>query len=158
MTNLQIWINNHPTGSEMLWKKAGESQLSFIRDTIPIFFSRDSSEYQNCKQNVVRTHHSKSIELPVVRMEFQNGVTLEVNSNFHTWDLTMELPQAVLIPEKYYKELCSFNPMELDPVYFRNKTIHPHYKDSDKQKFSLVFSSNYEVYAFLNLVKSELNQ
>ena len=64
---LQEWFMNHMPSDEMLWKQAAVNQIMFIRDKISWLVQEKREEVQ-----VISTHISKSIELPVYYLKRDN--------------------------------------------------------------------------------------
>jgi hypothetical protein len=89
--NLREWIENHPVPDEMIWKGAAEHQMNFfLQEIMPLFsagFSKDANLYRTSKEpscQVISTHHSKSIELPVVMFNRPDlNLTIIIRDNFY---------------------------------------------------------------------------
>src|ERR1035437_5805750 len=76
--HLQAWINENTPADNMKYKDAAVEQLVFIRDLFAGMFV-DFLE----KIEVISTHTSKSIKLPVYYVKFKDGTTLIIRDNFH---------------------------------------------------------------------------
>jgi hypothetical protein len=88
---LQEWISSQTVADEMLWKGAFGYQMMFLRDTLLPLIGR-GLPYQKLGDvaQVISTHRSKSIVLPVVSYERPDiGLRLVVRQNFYNWKLSV---------------------------------------------------------------------
>ena len=90
---------------KLIWKKAAEKQMIFVRDTIgahlthsPIF--------------VVSTHMSKSCVLPVYAFRLSNGIEFIMRENFYGWVVSIRSPFTIEELPDFCRgdTLCSENP------------------------------------------------
>ena len=70
---LQQWFLNNIPKDKMIYKKAMEEQVIFVEDVLPKFLALDGEfdTYLKIREStfVINTHTSKSIELPVYKIE-----------------------------------------------------------------------------------------
>ena len=96
MITLSDFLITHPIRDTMLWKEAALGQLKNFELLAESF---------GVKPNVIATHTSKSIDLPVVMLELRGG-TVVIRDNFHdvnvaiAWrdDFTSRLLASALYP------------------------------------------------------------
>ena len=69
-TVLQEWISEQLVRDEMLWKGAYASQMMFLRDRVQFLIGAGLPFGESANlARVISTHRSKSIDLPVVRLD-----------------------------------------------------------------------------------------
>jgi hypothetical protein len=88
---LQAWISQQAVGDEMLWKSAWGHQVSFVRDDL-VGLVGAGLDYDDTHAipNVISTHVSKSILLPVYELSRPDlGLRLILRNNFHDWKLSV---------------------------------------------------------------------
>jgi hypothetical protein len=87
MIELEAWIKEYLVPEEMLWKGSAESQFDYWKLVLAWFRWWD----EGATADVVSTHCSKSIELPVVRFHSPRfGLTLFGRGNFYDWGFTVQ--------------------------------------------------------------------
>lgn len=97
MNKLQSWINAHLVDDEMRWKGAFGHQMSFIRDRlVPLMGEGLIWQEQEAIVDVISTHRSKSIILPVVEVTRQDlGLRFTMRDNFHNWKLSVRSEKPI---------------------------------------------------------------
>ena len=88
---LQKWISEQIVGDDMLWKGAFGRQMEFIRDSLAPLVGVGLI-YQEKQEiaDVIATHRSKSIILPVVEITRKDlGLRLTMRENFYNWKLSV---------------------------------------------------------------------
>ena len=140
--------------------------MTFLRDSIiPMIYSEvieanedkpfdKLQEEINSRYEIVGTHYSKSIELPVLRLRYK-GVEIVFRYNFYDYEVTvisesdLNLPKGLFNPEEtsfYYQGF---------PAEYMLKT---NYATSHK-KFSVsITSSEYLFYTFMFVLKNEIDR
>jgi hypothetical protein len=94
---LTKWARNNEIPDEMIYKKAAGDQLCFMRDTIPSILSTSYEEYrgiQNSCLEIISSHRSKSIDLPVYKLVFRD-FTFVIRDNFYNWKISVNVPILV---------------------------------------------------------------
>lgn len=88
---LQKWISDQIVDDEMRWKGAFGAQMTFICDSlVPLMGA--GLIYQEKKEiaDVIATHRSKSIVLPVVEVTRRDlGLRFTMRQNFYNWKLSV---------------------------------------------------------------------
>lgn len=85
---------------KMLYKKATEHQVMFVRDTLPKAYVSTQEEYNFATEDlgtqVIGTHISKSCDLPVYGLDIPSlGVRAVLSNNFYGWVVSIESPKPV---------------------------------------------------------------
>jgi len=90
-TVLQEWISEQLVRDEMLWKGAYASQMMFLRDRVQFLIGAGLPFGESANlARVISTHRSKSIDLPVVRLDRPDlGISFVMRDNFYDWKLTV---------------------------------------------------------------------
>lgn len=105
---VQAWINTHfDAQSELFYNRTGVDQACRFRDLFPRCLATSFEEFRECV-DVVGEHHSKSVVLPVVRIQ-ANGLTVVIRDNFHDVVMTIiglrEPPRAQV--QAFIHRVCS---------------------------------------------------
>ncbi len=112
---LQKWISEQVVGDEMLWKGAFGRQMAFIRDHLVglIGVGLIYEERQEIA-DVIATHRSKSILLPVVEVTRADlGLRMTMRQNFYNWKLSVLSETPI---EADFTGLCHTTP-PIDKAY-----------------------------------------
>jgi hypothetical protein len=88
---LQKWISDQIVDDRMRWKGAFGEQMAFIRDSlVPLMGAGLIYHEKKEIADVISTHRSKSIILPVVEVTREDlGVRFTMRDNFHNWKLSV---------------------------------------------------------------------
>lgn len=161
---LQDWVNDHVIGDEMYWKGAAGSQISFVRDRL-VSLAGWGRYWRETKRSVtvISTHTSKSIELPVYKIE-RPGLTLILRDNFHDWKLSVisETPIIADFTGMFHTTppiAPKYTGDQLSSVYFEGfpeQYIFGYYEPSDKKKFSACIGSEYTLCTTVFLILRSL--
>jgi hypothetical protein len=158
---LQEWISSQTVSDEMLWKGAFGHQMSFIRDRlVPLMAA--GLVYQASKEiaDVISTHRSKSIVLPVVEVTRKDlGLRFTMRENFYNWKLSVlsEKPIEADFTGLFHTTPPIDKSYTGDPlagVYFEGfpgDRIFRYYSD-DKRKFSAEIWGDYPMWAAVLLI------
>jgi len=142
---LQKWISEQVVEDKMLWKGAFGAQMQFIRDSlVPLMAS--GLIWQEGKEiaDVIATHRSKSIVLPVVEVTRADlGIRFTMRENFYNWKLSVlsERPVEVDFSGLFHTTPPvdkSYTGDELASVYFEGfpeNRIYRYY-ENDHRRFS----------------------
>lgn len=156
---IQEWANAHVPGENMIYKDAYWDQILFVRDRIPSIFAKDFGEFENIQKNinVVSTHTSKSITLPVYNVYLKDlGVTLIMRNNFYDWKISVVSEKELAID---FMELFD-EKQKITEMYcegFKSQWVYPSYEEN-KQNFTIELSNDYELFTFLWTLKSQLKK
>jgi len=88
---LRDWISEQLVHDEMLWKGAYNLQMLFLRDHVQFLIGTGLPlKEATTLAMVISTHRSKSIDLPVVRLDRPDiGLSFVMRNNFYDWKLTV---------------------------------------------------------------------
>lgn len=153
---LQKWISEQLIKDEMLWKGAWGRQVEFVRDSLaPLVGSGLEYEVYEAMNiaNVISTHRSKSIVLPVYELSRPDlGIRFILRNNFYNWKLSVLSRSTIEV--NFDGLFHTTPPIEpdytgnpLSHVYFEgfpNDLIFSYYATSDKKRFSAELSSGDE--------------
>lgn len=157
---LKAWLDEHEPKDKMVYKNGFWHSIAFIRDRLfqfPFWDLADSS--RSCTLKVIGTHRSKSIILPVCKIEYVgrglcNDVYFEmiVSYNFYQYSVTIRCNYAIPDMVKSLKlfdtrESCScclygFNDEDYLGPYNRNQ-----------REFSCTVHDNYKMWGVMQVIK-----
>lgn len=161
--DLQLWFNTQreSTPDEMFYKEASASQIIFVRDEIRSLFLQNIPYNERPNAMVVGWHRSKSVTLPVYRLENPKlGVRIYLRDNFYNWKLSVDSIRPVRAD---FTGLFKMNPPEdksysgdsLAPCYFegfKNSIIFGYYGPSDGRRWSAEIHGRHALWATLFLM------
>lgn len=153
---------------DLIYRKGGPKQVMFVRDQIaPLVFrglSTDTEDgYKSPSEQcafVISEHHSKSCTLPVYSLEPPGkGIIFTLRDNFYDWKVSVEADREVEIDDVGLFRgsppvAPDYGGNYLHPVYFEGfpkSRIFGCYSEN-KQEFSVMLESNYQLYTFIFLV------
>ena len=151
-SKLQAWLVCNIPSEEMVFRDAALAQVRFIRDEAVNMFKDLLNDL-----TVGSTHMSKSIILPVYRLQLLGGVTLIMRGNFHNWKVSVESSKA---------SLAGLN----GNIFTNSEPIHPVYCEGftadqvfgtfaqDPNKFTAELDTDKDLYTFFFLLKEELKK
>lgn len=82
------FMRENELSDDLLWKKAAEQQMIFVRDKIGKHLSHSPIF-------VVSTHMSKSCLLPVYAFRLTNGIEFIMRENFYGWVISIRSPFTI---------------------------------------------------------------
>ena len=82
------FMRENELSDELLWKKAAEKQMMFVRDQI-------GSHLTHSPIFVISTHTSKSCLLPVYAFKLTNGIEFIMRENFYGWVVSIRSPFTI---------------------------------------------------------------
>lgn len=96
-TALQEWANDNQPAENLIYKDGYWNQIIFVRDAITGVLAKSYTEYQEIqsKLQVISEHTSKSVRLPVFRIELPDGTAFIMRYNFHNWKVSVNSPKDV---------------------------------------------------------------
>lgn len=126
---LSEWIQVNSIKDEMLWKGCAGHQFDVMFLFQKALGLREEPE-------VIAVHTSKSIELPVVKYNFnQDGTVFVVmRHNFHDWNVAVQAYSPITLPEN--KLLISGDRCWFEGFPSQYK-FDPYHKDENNWKFSV---------------------
>lgn len=157
---LQKWAeDNDPSETNLFFKKGYLEQIMFVRDKLPRLLSKTWSGRMpeshvevvpDYSISVIAEHVSKSVRLPVFRIETPS-VVFVMRNNFHNWVVSVSSTRPVI---NYSKNL--FDPSKrishLNCEGFPEEWIFGSFnEDVHQQKFTLELNDNYDLFTFVHL-------
>jgi len=154
---LQKWVNENVPDDKLIWKRGLGDQVMFVRDKIPAILARSSEEYRGIKERimVVSTHHSKSVCLPVYRLEWFD-YTFTMRYNFYNWIVSVRTPYGKPFYNIDWLGMITSEDKDINSVYcegFSKDDVYGAYKDGER-KFTISLYDNYELYTFFKVIKN----
>lgn len=155
-SHLHVWFMNNKPGENMIYKDAANRQIIFVRDEVPNFFTK----FMLKKIQVISTHTSKSIKLPVYHIVLENGLELIMRGNFHDWKITVSSPFEIPLPQELLSNCCR-TPEKISHHYcegFDRDWILDSYMNNKKEFTIEIGASLYDLYTFFFLLSVEVNK
>ena len=146
---LQEWAMANQQADTLIYKDGYWDQIMFVRDTIAGLLSSTWEEYQivQASARVISTHTSKSVLLPVFRLELADGTAFTMRCNYYNWKVSVSSPCAV---EADFMGL--FDPDErIHNVYcegFLDELVYGPYRENKGQFTIELPSGNYHLFMF----------
>jgi len=134
----------------LIYKNKGMMQCMYIRDGLNGLILRMCGlNFSNYKVEVVSTHTSKSVKLPVYKLELK-GFTFYLRCNFHDWKISVIAPYPTDIN---FENLFGIDD-KINPIYcegFDKSWVFGSYKDSSKQ-FTISLEKEEELWFFFRKI------
>lgn len=137
------WISMNTPAYNMSYAVAANNQFKFVYDDL--WALRNDPD----KVDVIGTHLSKSIDLPIYQFELFDKV-ITMRNDFYVWMISIKSPTDV----HGLDMLRLFDPKnEVNPTHCEGMEdlVYGSY-ESDKREFTLRLENNNEVYCFLRLL------
>lgn len=163
---LREWANENEVPDNMLWKSQAEQQIDFVRNRLVYLFAeRVSNDDFKKVVTVISTHTSKSIKLPVYKLELPDGsLTLILRYNFFNWKMSVISEKEI---DADFTGLFHTTPPiqpdytgdPLHHVYFEGfpkDLIFGYYSESDKKKWSAEIPNHFELWTTVYLIMCSL--
>ena len=137
-TKIQKWFLENEPSDDMRYKDIWWKNNVFIRDRILCLFNSKEAE-------VIGTHHSKSIECPVIKTVYK-GIEIIWQYNFYCWQIMVKSPKFI--------NLRNLKLYAADGDYFYYQGIPAEYQfkpyaKSNRQEFAInVYGELMDVWAF----------
>lgn len=157
-TPVQEWFNANTPGCEMVYKDAMSRQLMWVRDTLRYVLG-------NVQCEVISTHTSKSITLPVYRITSDYmRLRVYLRDNFYNWKLSVDSKDPVnadftgLFATSFTGER-DYSGDHLDPVYFEGfpeNVIFGYYGPSDGRRWSAEVTGREQLWSAIFLIARAL--
>lgn len=160
--DLLTWSRMNEPGDEMLWKQGYWEQIMFVRDRLPEIWyedGKDSLDSIRYNINVISTHRSKSILLPVYEVKIPKyNLVFVIRYNFYDWKISVESNIALDIDF-----MGLFDRSEnINNIYcegFPKNRVYTSYDDDMWHKnFTVEIINQYQVYMFVALIVNYMKQ
>ena len=157
-------VESNWPGESMVYAGAMKRQVLFVRDTLPLTWAQSADEYARHSNydgegggtQVIATHRSKSITLPVYGLDVPRlGLRAVVRDNFHNWKVSIAAERPIdLAPMGHLVD-----PTErVHSVYcegFREEWVLGSHA-TDPRRFTVEMSREHDVYAMFLLIAHQL--
>ncbi|OHB02238.1 MAG: hypothetical protein A3A96_02150 [Candidatus Zambryskibacteria bacterium RIFCSPLOWO2_01_FULL_39_39] len=146
---LQEWAETHQPAETLIYKNGYWDQIIFVRDAITPLLAKTDEEYKEIQAGMkaISEHTSKSVRLPVFRVELADGTAFTMRYNFYDWKVSVSSPRDV---EADFMGL--FNPNEhVHEVYcegFPKGLVYGPYAENKRQFTIELPSGNYHLFTF----------
>ena len=148
--DLLSWSRVNYPDDNMLYKDSYWNQIMFVRDKLPYLLAEGYEDFKKITINVMGTHTSKSIVLPVYEMTIPRvGMKLIMRNNFYDWKVSVISEEEVDI-----KPGDLFRDREIHKVYcegFKQEYVFGRYSDNKKQ-FTVELDDDSKLVIFLYLI------
>lgn len=146
---LQEWANAHQPNEKLIFKDGYWHQIIFVRDKVAELLAKTYEECKAIQSNtrVISTHISKSVLLPVFKVELVDGTKFIMRYNFHNWKVSVDSPRDVRA-----NFMGLFNPYErIHEVYcegFPKEVVYGPYAKNKRQFTIELPPENYHLFMF----------
>lgn len=146
---LQEWANAHQPAETLIYKDSYWDQIIFVRDKIAGLLAKTYEEYKviQASMKVISEHTSKSVRLPVFRVELADGTAFTMRYNFYNWKVSVISPRNVKADF-----MGLFNPNErIHEVYcegFPKGLVYGPYAENKRQFTIELPPGNYHLFMF----------
>lgn len=148
--DLLTWSRVNYPSVDMLYKDAYWKQIMEVRDYLPYLLASDYEQFKNITINVIGTHKSKSITLPVYEVNLPHiGIKLIMRNNFFDWKVSIISDTDIEI-----KNYDLFKDRKIEPVYcegFKKEQVFGPYSENKKQ-FTIEIEDTYKLITFLYII------
>ena len=150
------WYKVNIPHESLIYKDFCGKQINFVRNVIYNLLVDEHNEWEKYQPEVISTHVSKSVRLPVFRIYLEKyGIEIIMRCNIYDWkiSITSEKPLE-------FDTVGLFNTSErVNPLCcegFPKDKIFGSY-DENHSKFTFELVSDYNVYTFFYLLKHYLD-
>ena len=159
--DVTTWIRVNNPKDEMIYKQAFSDQVCFVRDAINhLFYENSDSGYEELKVNpvlVINTHTSKSIKLPVYKINLRKyKLSMIIRNNFHDWKLSIVSEQEINVDfMELFDETKTINSVYCEG--FKEDQVFQSFKDNKKQFTVEIYDRN-RLFTFMYLLNNYLKK
>lgn len=91
---LNAWATTHEPSDKLIFKDGYWNQIIFVRDELTQSLAKSFEEYTSIQDDiqVISTHTSKSVSLPVFQLKLTDGTIFTMRYNFHDWKISVSSP------------------------------------------------------------------
>lgn len=146
---LQEWANAHQPDESLIYKDEYWEQIIFVRDKITGLLAKTLEEYETILANikVISEHTSKSVRLPVFRVEIADGTAFTMRCNFYDWKVSVSSPRDIRADF-----MGLFDPtLRIHDAYcegFPKELVYGPYAENERQFTIELPSGNYYLFTF----------
>lgn len=162
--HLREYYNTHLPVDITAWIRVNEpfyraqveelgKQVYFVRDKIHRLLKPNYEEWNKKEIQVISTHYSQSVTLPVYQMVLEeNGIEIILRNNFYDWKVSIKSDKPLNCDF-----MGVFNPKETIWLCegFPKDKIYGCY-NQDHSQFTIEIISDYDLYTFFFILKNYL--
>ena len=147
---LQEWAKANQPVETLIYKEGYWDQINFVLDVLADILARDFDDYIAILNNirVISTHTSKSVLLPVFRVELKDGTAFTMRNNFYDWKISVSSPRRIVEIDP----MGLFDPLKrINDVYcqgFPEQLVYGPYADNQLQFTIELPGGNYHAFTF----------
>lgn len=151
------WIRVNSPSDNMIYKQGFSDQVCFVRDTINYLFYDNYEELKANPVLVINTHTSKSIKLPVYKINLKKyNLSMIIRNNFHNWKV------SVISEKEINADFMSlFDETEIiNSIYcegFKEDQVFECFKDN-KKRFTIEIGDRNRLFTFMYLLNNYLRK
>lgn len=154
--DLPAWIKANPPDSDLTQKNKLYEQVSFVHNCL---CSQLSSTYEEWEQNppmVISTFECRNMTMPVYRINLEKyGIEIILMSNFRNWIISIKSDMPLNLDYiGFFNKEKSISPSDCRGL--PSNKIYGSYSENQSE-FTLSFSSMYDLYTFIFLLKNYLD-
>ena len=160
------WALAHPVPDQMYWKGDADNQIRFVWKSLAPLVGKGFS-YEEVQQliTVIATHRSKSIDLPVYRLERSDlGLQIILRDNFYNWKISVisERPITADFSGLFYTTPPIDPDYTGDPLHhvyfegFPKDLVFGYFEESDGKKWSAEIATNEILWTTVFLIMRSL--
>lgn len=153
--DVTAWIRVNKPDENLIYAKGLGDQVCFVRDRLCHLLRSTYEEWRDNPPQVISTHYSKSVKLPVFQINLEKyGIEMVLRYNFYDWKISIKSDKSL-----DFDYMGLFNPTEeISYLYcegFPRDKVYGSYEQSHSQ-FTIEIGSHYDLYTFIFLLKNYL--
>jgi len=155
--DVTTWIRVNNPKDEMIYKQAFSDQVCFVRDTVNQLFYDSYEELEVNPVLVINTHTSKSIKLPVYKINLKKyNLSIIIRNNFHDWKVSIMSEKEINADfMNLFNEDKTINPIYCEG--FKEDQVFKSFKDNKKQFTVEIYDKN-RLFTFMYLLNNYLKK
>lgn len=159
IVTLEEWRTSNIPNTNFSFADGCIDQVNFIRNKIIGLLALSYEEFEVLRSNiqVISTHTSKSVILPVYQISLQDGmVIITMRNNFYDWKVSIDSKQEI---ETDFMEI--FDPTEkISGCFcegFPKHLVFGSYEEN-KSQFTCEIGNDYELYMFFYILARQMRK
>jgi len=154
--DVTAWMRVNEPDEKLIYAKGLGDQVRFVRDTVCQMLIANYEEWRDNPPQVISTHYSKSVKLPVFQINLEKyGIEMVLRYNFYDWKISVKSDKPL-----DFDYMGLFNPREKILAHycegFPKDKVYGSYEQSHFQ-FTIEIVSSYDLYTFFFLLKIYLS-
>lgn len=159
--NIQEWAVENEPSKEMIYYRGYWDQILFVRDVLSniLYDIKTANDFDIVRNRitVISTHTSKSIKLPVFKLEVpEYNLTIVMRYNFYDWKISILCDDEITCD---FMNLFDENET-ISHLYcegFPKEFVLPSFSDNNK-KFTVEIRNNYHLHTFFWILKNSFTR